>query len=106
MQKENIRNMADYYMYISEIVDSIEEEYGNYPETEMYNLVESHVDNNQMIIYNGYHTTILDNSRNEPEEWKHMVGEDSSYHEVLQAMAYDVMKQDVWEEINDRDISY
>lgn len=39
----------------------------------------------------------------EPNEWKHLVGEDSHYTEVLQAMIFDAMRQDIYEELHKLD---
>jgi hypothetical protein len=96
----------EYYKEVNSIVDAIEYEYNEYPDSELSELVFESVDSSQLIIYTSYHLDILQYSRNEPSEWKHLVGESDGYRQVIQAMAYDVLRMDVWEEINERDIDY
>ena len=101
-----INSAADYYDEVEFLVDCIVEEYEEYPEQELTGIVVETIDSSQMVIYNTYHLDILQYSRNEPEEWKHLVGENDGYKAVIQAMAFDVLRIDVWEELNDRDIEY
>jgi len=54
------------------------------------------------MMFSGYEMDILENSHNEPEEWKHMVSETDYWREVLNAMAFTVFRHDVYEEMKDR----
>jgi len=101
-----INSTEEYYDEIKFLVDCIQEEYNEYPESELSELVFETVDSSQMVIYNTYHLDILQYSRNEPQEWKHLVSENDGYKAVIQAMAFDVLRIDVWEEVNVRDIEY
>ena len=56
------------------------------------------------MIYNGYELDILENSHNEPEEWKHMVSECDYWREVLNAMAFTVFRQDIYEKLKEKGI--
>jgi len=98
-----------YYDLIEIIVDEIENEIEDLPEAEQHDvLVErvwESVDGSEFIIYYSYNLPVLNISDNEPHEWKHLVYDGSGYKEVLQAMAYKVMEQDVWDEIRDRDLA-
>ena len=98
-----------YYDSIETIVDEIEREVEDLPEAEQHDvLVErvwESVDGSEFIIYFSYNIPVLNISTNEPHEWKHLVADGDDYREVLQAMAYKVMEQDVWDEIRERDLA-
>lgn len=74
------------------------EEYDNVNLQEQINVT---VENHQWLIYNGYQTDILDASDTEPFDWKHRIDDDSSYYDVLRAMAYSVLRQDIAEKVNE-----
>lgn len=57
------------------------------------------VDSAHCIIYYSYNTDVLDHAKNEPEEWNIHVTEDSSWKEVIQAMAFSALRMDVYEEV-------
>ena len=67
-------------------------------------LVSQEVDNSQWIIYYSKNLDVLQLSSNEPEEFKHLIADDSSWREVIQAMAYRVMEQDVYDELRERNM--
>lgn len=98
MSDDNI-SYQEYRNEIESIVDSIEDEMVEYDD-DLAELVFEHVDSHQWVIYHSYSTDILDHS--EPDEWKHLVGDDDDYQRVLTAMAFSAMRKDVWEEINRR----
>lgn len=106
MQAKEIETRKDYQQYINETVEIILGEYEFEDNSELNEIVFETVDGSQLIIYTDYNLTVLENSYNEPEEWKHLVDESDSYREVIQAMAFDVFRQDLWEEIRNRDIDY
>lgn len=106
MSDTDISTREKYYDYVNFTVECIINEYKDYPESEISELVFSHVDNAKIIMYYSYNMDILQNSYNDPEEWKHFVGENENYKEVIQAMAFDVFRQDVWEKLNDKNIDF
>jgi len=97
---DNSISFREYREEIEFIVDVIEERLADNPDAELSELVFEEIDSHQWVIYNGYHTDVL--SHTEPDEWKHFIGDDSDYREVLQAMTFSAMRKDVWEEIHDR----
>jgi len=98
-----------YYDSIETIVDEIEREVEDLPEAEQHGvLVErvwESVDSSEFIIYFSHNIPVLNVSDKEPDEWKHLVADGDGYREVIQAMAYKVMEQDVWDEIRERDLA-
>lgn len=90
---------AEYQSGIEQIVDIIEDEAET--EDDINELVFDSVDSHQWIIYTSYHLDVLRHSDG-PEEWKHLVGDGDDWRDVIQAMAFDAMRTDVWEEIGTR----
>lgn len=95
---------AEYYGHVQVCVDVIEERLEADNGEDIANLVWQEVDSSQYIIYYSNNLLILEISENEPEEWKHLVGDTDSWRDVIQAMAYKVLEQDIWDEIHDRDL--
>jgi len=106
MNETDISSKEKYYNHVNFLVDCIEKEYNEYLENDLHDIIFETVDSSEIMIYNGYHMDILQNSNNEPQEWKHLVDESDHWQKVISAMAYDVLRSDVWEEINERDIDY
>jgi len=98
-----------YYNTIEIIVDEIEDAVADLPEAEQHDvLVErvwESVDSSELIIYFSHNIHVLDVSDNEPHEWKHLVTGRDDYRKVIQAMAYNVMEQDIWDELRGRDLA-
>lgn len=46
----------------------------------------------------------LEYAENQPDEWKHLVGDDASWQEVVMVMAYTCFEMDVYDELNRRDV--
>jgi len=59
------------------------------------------VDSSQLVIYSSNHTDVLDLSDEGPQEWNHFVSDGDSWREVLQAMAFDALRNDVWAAVNE-----
>lgn len=68
-------------------------------EQELSEAVFESVDSHQWVIYTHYNLQVLHRSRNGPEEWKHLVADGDSWQEVVQAMAFEAMRNDLWDEI-------
>jgi len=101
MSETDISTRAKYYERVNFTVDCIENQYD--PETdELSELVFESVNNANIIMYFVYNTHILQKSDNEPSDWKHLVEKDSHWKEVIQAMAFDVFTEDIWEELYNR----
>ena len=104
MSETDISTTAKYYDYVNFTVDCIIEEIKEKDVQYIDDLVFQHIDSADIMIYNGYELDILENSRNEPEEWKHMVSECDYWREVLNAMAFTVFQQDIYEKLNEKGI--
>lgn len=59
------------------------------------------VDSSELVIYNHYHTDVLDLSDEGPQEWGAFVSDGDSWREVLQAMAFSALESDVWARVNE-----
>jgi len=101
-----IDSQDDYAERIAEIADAIEEKREwcarNDEPFDIYGTAIHEVETSGIVTMTKASLAALQHSRNNPEEWKHLVNESTEYHEVIQAMAYDVIKQDVFEELHDR----
>lgn len=94
---------GDYREEIEFIADMIEERHSEDPVAfEESEAVHEEVDSHQWIIYTAYHLDILQHSDEEPQEWKHLVADGDSWRDVIQALAFDAMRNDVWEDLDDR----
>ena len=104
MQANNITNRKEYYEYVNEFVDILLEDLELESSTDPHYDVSMSIDSDHMVMMYSNNLTVLENSDEQPDEWKHFVDESDDYRKVIQAMAYDVFRQDVWAEIYDRDI--
>lgn len=94
----------EYYESVELAVDYIEEALEEDPQAEISELVWEEVDTSEYIIYYEKNMTVLEVSDNEPGEWKHLVSEGDDWRNVIQALAYSTMEQDIWDEVRDRDL--
>lgn len=94
----------EYYESIEMAADVIEQRLEDDPAAEAIDLVWREVDSSEWIIYYDKNMTVLQVSDNEPNEWKHLVSDTDNYREVLQAMAYKTMEQDLYDELRERDL--
>lgn len=96
----------DYAEKIDEIADGVEEQREWSAEHDepfdLYDTTIREVENSGLITRTHAALAALQHSVNSPEEWKHLVDESTSWHDVVQAMAYDVVKQDTFEELHRR----
>lgn len=105
MHAEDIESYRDYRQYVEQAVDYLLESFEeDADEGDLSELVFEAADSDRIIMFYSNNLKVLDHSENEPEEWKHMVGEDEGYRRVLQIMAFDVFRQDLWEELDRRDV--
>lgn len=96
----NIDSYQEYRRRIELKVDGIEEELEHYDE--LHQAVFESVDGSRMVIYTHEAINVLKHSQTQPGEWKHLVGEDDSWQKIIQALAFDIVRQDVWKAIRDR----
>jgi hypothetical protein len=68
---------------------------------ELAEAVFEEVDSSQLVIYTSHHTDVLDHSDEGPQEWNHFVSDGDSWRDVLQAMAFDALRNDVWAAVNE-----
>lgn len=106
MTKDRIESYEEYRDYVENAVDALVDEVENYDDYELQEAVFDTVDSNWLIIYYSNNLDVLRFSDNDPMEWRHMVDSNADYREVIQTMAFDVLRQDVWDEIDRRDIDY
>lgn len=104
MKSNDIESRQDYLQYIEEMADVITEEWDNYPEDndDKHHDVDMTIDSDPLIMYYDKNLKVLEHSPNEPSEWKHMVSDSDGYRKVIQVMTYDVMRQDLYEELHNR----
>jgi len=99
---ENSLTRQEYHDRIEMLADSVIEGIEEYDQ-EPADAVFEAVDSSGLVLKTHYFTDVL--SYSEPEEWSHLVADDeTNYRQVLQAMAFDAVRTDVWEELHDRDI--
>lgn len=99
MSDENSIGRREYRESIKTSAEEIASEAED--EMDVTEMVETTVDADSWIIHYGYNTDVLEVSDNEPEEWKHMISDGTYWKEVIQAMAYDVMRQDLHEAVRE-----
>jgi len=100
---DNDMTRREYQTEIESIVNHIEDRLSEDPESELSEMVFEEVDSHEWIIYTSYHLDILQHTSEGPQEWKHFVSDGDDYQSVIQAMAFDALRNDVWAEIHDRD---
>jgi hypothetical protein len=88
--RDRVKTMAEMAVKHSEEYDQ-----------ELADAVFEEVDSSQLVIYNSYHTDVLDHSDEGPQEWNHFVSDGDTWREVIQAMAFDALRNDVWAAVND-----
>jgi hypothetical protein len=93
----------DYRNSIETMADVIEDEY-DMGYDELSEMVWENVDSSSWVIYTDKNILALEYGNNQPEEWKHLVGDNSSWQEVVQAMAFRVVEQDLYDELQRRDV--
>lgn len=99
MSQTDISTKEKYYNYVNYTVDVMEEEY-DLENDNLTELVFHEANNSHIIIYTSYNLDILQNSNREPEKWDQT--EDTGWSEVIQSMAFDVFRLDLWEELRNR----
>lgn len=91
-----------YYEHIDTICDVVENRANE--RDQIAELVWNEVDSSEYIIYYSKNLDVLQISDNEPEEFQHLIDDDSSWREVIQMMAYKVMEQDVYDQLRARNL--
>ena len=106
MKAKNVESRKDYYQYVNELVDCIQQEISSNDITDKHHYVGQHI-NSDRLHFNGVdnNLTVLNYSDSDPHDWRHYVNDSSSYREVIQAMAYATLRRDVYNEISERNIS-
>lgn len=87
---------------ISAMVGGIAEEASDFPESDFQQIVNQTIDSSRLVTQKSEALFALESSDHRPEEWKHLVSEGDTHGQVITAMAYDVVRQDVWIEIKER----
>jgi len=100
MSQTDISTKEKYYEYVNYIVDVMEEEY-DLENEDLTELVFREVDSAHIILYSNYHMDILHNSMKGAERWNRR--RDAEWRDVIQSMAFDILRQDIWQELRNRD---
>jgi len=100
----SLSDREEYFEHVEFCVDVIEERLEEDPQAEISELIWEELDSSQYLIYYGYNLHVLNHSNNEPGEWKHLVSDSDGFREVIHALAYATMEQDLWEEVRNRDL--
>lgn len=62
------------------------------------------VDSSWWVIYNHANLEAIKFAREEPDEWKHLVSDDASFWEIVQAYAYKSVENELYDELRKRDV--
>jgi hypothetical protein len=99
----------DYRESVSAIADGVEEtlaEYADDYDDDVHDIVFEHVDGSQWVIYTGKAILCLYHSDSEPHEWRAFCDiEDGTWTNVITAMAFLCLRQDVNEELRRREVA-
>jgi hypothetical protein len=100
MKLQEVSNSREYREWLDEIVGILEDELEGETENEIQEEIFYSADQ-----YAGKGTpanlSVLQYSRNNPREWKHLVDESDSWRMVIQVMAFDVLRQDFAEKFRE-----
>jgi len=83
------------------VIEAVEKD-----DAEITDAVFEEADSTQWVIYTDKNLKALQFSSKQPEEWKHLVADGDSWQNVVQAMAFDVFRQDVCEELDRREFQW
>lgn len=100
----DLDSTEEYFSRIEMMADGIEEEMEADPDYELNEAVWETVDSSRMVIYTHECINVLKYAQSQPEEWNHFVADGDSWQEVVQAMAFDIVRNDLWTEIRRRDV--
>ena len=95
----------EYRTAVEAAADGVIEAVENY-DAEVADAVFEETDSTQWVIYTDKNLKVLQFSSHQPQEWKHLVANGDSWQQVVQAMAFDVFRQDVWGELDRRDFEW
>jgi hypothetical protein len=101
--RENTISYQEYREQLSLMADRIVNEQSDADSRPLSESVFSAVDQHKWVMYYSYNTQVLEQSSSEPTEWEHLAGDSANWKELIQAMAFDVLRQDLWAELRDRD---
>lgn len=90
-----------YHNAVARMADVIADEADEYPHVN--ELVWEELDSSAWILYTDKSIDVLRYANNDPDEWKHLVGDGDSWQEVIQAMAYKAMEHDLYDELRTRE---
>lgn len=100
----NIESYRDYRERITTMADVIEDRLDEDPDAEVAELVWEEVDSSRIAIYTHEGLQALRHSDEGPQEWKHLVEDGASWQKVVQALAFDAARNDLWDELNRREV--
>ena len=93
----------DYRTALETHAEGVIDNVRNY-DTELSEAVWEEIDSSSWIIYHNKAMKVAGEfSDSTPDEWKHMVGDDSSFQEIVQAYAFKCMEQDLYRELERQD---
>jgi len=101
---ENLTDRKKYWMAIETMAGVVEEELKRDDIVEAADLVFESVDSSEYVMYYDKNLDALQYSDNEPVEFKHLFSDGDSWREVIQAMAFQVVKYDVYQKLQERDV--
>ena len=94
---------ADYRDSIEQMADVVADQLADDPDAHPSDLIWEALDGSRWVIYTHESMAALEYAGNDPAEWKHLVGDDDSWHQVIQAMAYKAMEADLYDELRERE---
>ena len=98
------KSYVKYVDSVQIIADIIQDRLDEDPNMDIYEAVHENVDSSRWIIYHHKTIKVLEHSDNDPDEWEHYVSDMSDWRSVIQAMAFDCMRNDIYDELSRREI--
>lgn len=102
---DDVETYTDYRARIAFMAECVEEERDELAhEDTLADLVFDTVDSSRLVFIYANALRVLDAADTEPSEWKHLVADGDSHRDVIRAMAFDVVRADLWAELNERGV--
>lgn len=96
----------EYREEINSMADEVERTMEEYPEDydDEYELIWELIDSHQWVIYSGYHYDVLKHNQAGLGEWEHYVEGYDTITDILQALAFCALREDLYDELFHREV--
>lgn len=99
----DLDSTEEYFRRIEMMADSVEEGVDTFDQN-VADAVWEEVDASRMVIYTHECLAVLHYAQTQPEEWRHLAGDSDEWEKIIQAMAFDIIRNDLWEEVHRRNL--